>query len=791
MAKGNALATAYIQLIPSMEGAQAEIRQQLGAETNGVGESVGGSIAKKIKKAIVSAGIGTAITATVKSAFSEGSALEQSIGGIETLFKKSAGTMEQYAKDAYRTAGLSANDYMEQATGFAAGLISSTGGDTAKAADIANQALIDMSDNANKMGTNMEDLQNAYQGFAKQNFTMLDNLKLGYGGTKEEMERLLSDAEKLTGVHYDISNLGDVYSAIHAIQENLDITGTTSKEASETFSGSFAAMKSAAQNLLGYITTGMTDDIDQGMIDLLNTASNFLFDNAIPMLGRFVEQIPSVLTQGLNILVNRIREGGADAACEGVGGFLESMSETLPALVAAVARLAGAAGQWVIDHIDEIKEIGKRCIDAFVSSIAEELGMSEEMENGLKHMVTGSLKALAALKIGSMAKGIVTPIIKAFGPTGLIGKVLAPLTKAFTTAGGGLAGLKAALGIILSPVAIAGAAIGALVGVFAHLWTTNEGFRDAIGEIWTQIKDTFQGVCDGIVERLNALGFNFEDILDVISSLWEGFCQIMAPIFEGAFQWIADTFQTAVDVFFDIWDTFAALFSGDWEGVWDGVSSFVSDIWDGLVSYFSNILDTIIDLADVFLGWFGTDWETAWNGVSSFVSDIWDGISSAITGAWDGICSWLQQTGTNVFNAITQPFRDAYNTAVGWYNHLNDLWGGSDLGKWNPLGYSGDGTTSFGRFSMMADGGIFTRPTLFPDSRTIVGEAGAEAVLPLADFYTRLDKSVKASTQGNPADLERILGKLDELIGAVDITLDGRSVAKSVNRHLQRMAVAR
>lgn len=324
MAKGNTLATAYIQLIPSMEGAQAEIRQQLGAETNGVGESVGGSIANKIKKAIAAAGIGTAVTATVKSAISEGSALEQSIGGIETLFKKSAGTMEQYAKDAYRTAGLSANDYMEQATGFAAGLISSTGGDTAKAADIANQALIDMSDNANKMGTNMEDLQNAYQGFAKQNYVMLDNLKLGYGGTKEEMERLLSDAEKLTGVHYDISNLGDVYSAIHAIQENLDITGTTSKEASETFSGSFAAMKSAAQNLLGYITTGMTDDIDQGMIDLLNTASTFLFDNAIPMLGRFVEQIPSVLTQGLNILVNRIREGGADAALEGVGAFLES-----------------------------------------------------------------------------------------------------------------------------------------------------------------------------------------------------------------------------------------------------------------------------------------------------------------------------------------------------------------------------------------------------------------------------------------------------------------------------------
>lgn len=787
MAKGNALATAYIQLIPSMEGAQAEIRQQLGVETDGVGESVGGSIAQKIKNAIIAAGIGTAVTASIKSAISEGSALEQSIGGIETLFKDSAGTMEIYAKEAFRTAGLSANDYMEQATSFAAGLIASTGGNTAKAADIANQALIDMSDNANKMGTNMEDLQNAYQGFAKQNYTMLDNLKLGYGGTKEEMERLLRDAEQLTGVHYDISNLGDVYNAIHAIQENLDITGTTSKEASETLSGSFAAMKASAQNLLGYMATGMTEDVGQGMMDLLDTASTFLFGNAIPMVGRFVEQIPSVLIQGLNILVNRIREGGSDAALEGVGGFLESMSESLPALVAAVARLAGAAGQWVIDHIDDFKEIGKRCIDAFISSISAEIGLSTEAQESLKTMLNGLLKVFAAVKIGSAVTKFIQPVMTAFGK---FGKVLTPITEAFKAAGGGLAGLKAGFGAIVSPIGIASAAVGVLVGAFAHLWTTNEGFRDAIGGIWNQIKDTFQGVCDGIVERLNALGFNFSDILDVISSLWDGFCQIMAPIFEGAFQWIADTFQTAVDIIFDVWDTFAALFSGDWEGVWGGVESLFSDIWDGLVSYFSNILDTIIGLADVFLGWFGTDWETAWNTVSSFVSGIWGGISSAITGAWDGICSWLQQTGTNVFNAITQPFRDAYNTAVGWYNSLNDLWGGSDLGEWNPLGYSGGGRTSSGRFSMMADGGIFTRPTLFPDSRTIVGEAGAEAVLPLGDFYRNLDRSIQRS-QDRSLDLNTVLAKMDELINAVDIKLDGRSVAKSVDKHLQRMAVAR
>lgn len=788
MAKGNALATAYIQLIPSMEGAQAEIRQQLGVETDGVGESVGGSLGSKIKQAIVAAGIGTAITSTIKSAIGEGSALEQSIGGVKTLFEGAEDTVLAYAKNAYANAGISANSYMEQANSFAAGLVASTGGNAKQAAEIANTALTDMADNAAKMGTDMESLQNAYQGFAKQNYTMLDNLKLGYGGTKEEMQRLLEDAQKLTGVHYDINNLGDVYNAIHAIQDSLGLANVAAYEAKTTFSGSFSAMKAAAQNLMGYMATGMTEDVGQGMMDLLDTASTFLFGNAIPMVGRFVEQIPSVLIQGINILTERIREGGSDAAVEGVGAFLESMSETLPALVAATARLAGAAGQWVIDHIGDFKEIGKRCIDAFIESIAVELGLSTKAQESLKTMLNGFLKAFTAFKIGSAVTKFIQPVMTAFGK---FGKVLSPITEAFKAAGGGLAGLKAGFGAIVSPVGVATAAVGVLVGAFAHLWATNEGFRDAIGGIWNQIKDTFQGFCDGIVERLNALGFDFEDIFEVIKSLWDGFCQVMAPIFEGAFQWIANTFQTAVDVFFDIWDTFAALFSGDWEGVWDGVESLFSDIWDGLVSYFSNILDTIIGLADVFLGWFGTDWETAWNTVSSFVSGIWDDISSAITGAWDGICSWLQQTGTNVFNAITAPFRDAYNTAVGWYNSLNDLWGGSDLGEWNPLGYSGGGRTSSGRFSMMAEGGIFTRPTLFPDSRTIVGEAGAEAVLPLSEFYTQLDKSIQTGIQSNPENMSRILTKLDELIEAVDIKLDGRSVAKSVDRHLQRMAVAR
>lgn len=207
------LAKAYVQIVPSAKGIKNSISKELGGEANSAGASAGSKIVSGIKKAIAIAAIGKAIASTI----TEGAELEQSIGGIETLFKESAGKVKEYAANAYRTAGMSANEYMQLTTSFSASLLQSLAGDTQKAADVSNMAMTDMSDNANKMGTNMEDIKNAYQGFAKQNYTMLDNLKLGYGGTKTEMERLLADAQKISGVKYDINNLSDVYNAIHVI----------------------------------------------------------------------------------------------------------------------------------------------------------------------------------------------------------------------------------------------------------------------------------------------------------------------------------------------------------------------------------------------------------------------------------------------------------------------------------------------------------------------------------------------------------------------------------------------
>lgn len=240
------------------------------------------------KKAMVGmAAVGTGVTALAKSSIKKYAVYEQLVGGVETLFSESAGKVMSYAQNAYKTAGLSANQYMETVTAFSSSLLQSMDGDTAAAADMANMAVTDMSDNANKMGTSMASIQNAYQGFAKQNYTMLDNLKLGYGGTKTEMQRLLKDAGKLAGKKYNIKNLNDVIEAIHVVQTEIGITGTTAKEASETISGSWNSTKSAWANLLIGLSDGNAD-IDSLFDNLTESAGNVVKNVAkvVPTLAR-------------------------------------------------------------------------------------------------------------------------------------------------------------------------------------------------------------------------------------------------------------------------------------------------------------------------------------------------------------------------------------------------------------------------------------------------------------------------------------------------------------------------
>lgn len=368
MASGTELAKAYVQIIPSANGIRGSIEDVLCGEADSAGTKAGNSIASKIKAVIAAAGIGKALS----MAINEGAALEQSIGGIETLFKESADTMKAYAAEAYRTAGISANSYMEQSTSFAASLLQSLGGDTAKAAEAANQAIIDMADNSNKMGTSLELIQNAYQGFAKQNYTMLDNLKLGYGGTKEEMQRLLADAQELSGVEYDISNLADVYSAIHVIQENLDITGTTAKEAATTLSGSFASMKASAQNFLGNLTLGK--DIQPSLNALVETTSTYLFDNLLPAIGNIIMALPGAIGTFITSAMPLLHEQGLNfiqSISSGIAsGIPNVLSNVLPMIMQFTAEMRANFGEIVDAGMELLLNVAQGIANAMPDLIA-------------------------------------------------------------------------------------------------------------------------------------------------------------------------------------------------------------------------------------------------------------------------------------------------------------------------------------------------------------------------------------------------------------------------------------
>lgn len=355
MPDGIELAKAYVQIVPSAEGIQGKITEALGGEPaaagDAAGQSLGAQLVGTLKKVIVAAGIGKIISDSINM----GGALQQSLGGVETLFKDSADTVKEYAAQAYRTAGLSANDYMEQTTSFAASLLSSVSQDTNAAAQLANMAMVDMADNANKMGTDMQDIQNAYQGFAKQNYTMLDNLKLGYGGTQAEMQRLLNDATKISGVKYDLGNLADMYSAIHIIQQEMDITGTTAKEAATTLTGSFAAMKAAAENVMGNWSTGA--DLTEPLQALADTAQTFLVGNLLPMIGNVLAGIPELVYT----LVPEILQSGTQLVTSLAEGFTQGipdfLSNALPQLLQFTEELRANAGVFVDAGLNLITQL--------------------------------------------------------------------------------------------------------------------------------------------------------------------------------------------------------------------------------------------------------------------------------------------------------------------------------------------------------------------------------------------------------------------------------------------------
>lgn len=552
-----------------------------------------GSIKDKLKSLAkgVTVAVSVAGGAVLGGALNEGAKLQQSTGGVETLFKGDADKVKEYANQAYKTTGLSANEYMEQVTSFSASLLSSLGGDTAKSADVANTAMVDMADNANKFGTDMGSIQNAYQGFAKQNYTMLDNLKLGYGGTKEEMQRLLNDAQQLTGVKYNIDNLSDVYNAIHAIQENLGVTETTADEASKTFSGAFAMMKASAKNLLGNLSVGDGKAVAKNMGELVESASTFFFGNFIPMLQTLFSNLPEAIKTAVSTVTPKIKEN--------VLPLISSIKETIFTGLGNIGIDTGAL-QTVLDQLFNVNISG----DGFK-------GIFDSLKNGVVQAVNTVLQILPSVisfiqTLAPMVLNIVSTILSGVGQ---IVPYIIPIIDTISSV------VATAMPVIQQIITVV---VGAIVAIMPTL-----------SSIFTFVGNVIQQVLTVIGNHMGLFQTIVSVVVTVVSTVW----QTLAPIISA----VVDVILTVVD----------GLLTGI-ETVFNFLAPYISQIWESICGFFDSASSTITTIVEtiksVFQGLFDAV-STIFSGISDAVSTAIGTVTSVISGAIDAISGFVDKVG--------------------------------------------------------------------------------------------------------------------------------------------------
>lgn len=735
------LGQAYVQIIPSAKGIKANIEKELGGEADAAGKSTGGRLGSALKGAIAVAGIGAAIG----KAISEGSALQQSIGGIETLFKGSAGKLKAYASQAYKTAGVSANTYMETVTGFSASLLQSLGGDTSKAADSANMAMVDMSDNANKMGTSMGSIQYAYQGFAKQNYTMLDNLKLGYGGTQKEMQRLLSDAGKISGQKYDMSNLNDVYSAIHVIQGELNITGTTSKEAASTLEGSFNSMKASLSDVLGNLALG--NDITPSLQALVQTTSTYLFGNLIPAVGNVLKALPNVVVTGFSDAFQALKEKApaeiktALGGLESTFGSLQTAFGNLKTALDPILEPISNLGSQISDSVTPTTLL-KGAIEVLNTAIGTISGVITTFADGLEAAHTWVTNNQTAVKLFGAAFGILTAAVVAYNISQAIAAAggvaelaslaataigVGALTAVETVAAVATTALGVAMAFLTSPVTLVVLAIGVLIAAGVLLYKNWDVIKKKAVSIWGSIKATILSVWDKIK---SGVGTAVNAVKSVVLKIWNAIKTGTAPIWNGikaVIMAVVHGIQAGVKVFNAV-KSFII-------GVWNKIKAGTAPIWNGIKTVVLGVVKGIQTGVKVF------------NTVKSFIIGVWNKIKAVTDKVWGAIKF-----------AIINPVKSAVDK-VKWLidkvrGFFNFKWSLPKIGlpklpsfhiDWKSkeiFGKSFKYPAGFG-ITWHAKGGVFGGPSVIG-----VGEAGPEAVVPLDALWTKFAQMADSIVNG-------------------------------------------
>ena len=595
-----------------------DIKAKMKSMFSAIGKGALTSVKALAKVSVAAAKIGvvaatvvaTGLTAMTKSAVEQYADYEQLVGGVETLFKDSSDKVVEYANNAYKTAGLSANEYMDTVTSFSASLLQGLGGDTEKAAETANLAITDMSDNANKMGTDMASIQNAYQGFAKQNYTMLDNLKLGYGGTASEMARLINDSGVLgdtmtvTADNVNSVSFDKMIEAIHVVQTDMGITGTTAKEAATTIQGSIGMMKSAWANLL----TGMADP-SQDMGVLINNLVDSVMAVADNLVPRIADTLPRIVT--------------------GISSLAQKLAPYIPPLIEQILpSLIQGATSLLSELVNNLPGI----LETLLPGIGGELGQT--LTSALQS-IFGTLQAILPT-ILSLVNTLLPPLLQ------IVQTILPPLTNL--------------INMLLPPIVqIVSQILPILISILQPVLELLQPILDLLNPIINLILM----ILDPLMELINMI---LPPLVEVISLISEEILGVLKPILEWFCEMLEITLEAAIIAIMAVINNCRKSFSMAWKGikkVWNAAPAFFKGIWNGIKSAFAAV-------GKFFKGIF----TTAWNGIKS----VWSAVTGFFSGIWNGIKGIFSAVGTwfsGIFGKAWAGIKNAFSPMVKFFS---DTW---------------------------------------------------------------------------------------------------------------------
>lgn len=760
----NLNASGFARGIKSVIGSVKNMNESMKDATNSASKMSSvmkgiGSSAIKVGKglAVAGAAAATAVTALVSKSVGAFADYEQLTGGVETLFGAGGRSVEEYAQSvgksvsdiqgkydslmsaqnvvlenankAYMTAGMSANEYMDTVTGFSASLISSLGGDTNKAADYANSALVDMSDNANKMGTDMESIKNAYQGFAKQNYTMLDNLKLGYGGTQEEMKRLLSDAEKLTGQRYDISSFADITQAIHAIQTQMDITGTTAKEASTTISGSWGSLKAAFQNVLVGLTTG-GDMFDQSLDALINTAVTFgqniipAIKGALSGIGYLIEGLAPVIGETIPPLINDLAPTLANSAVSLISSLVNGLTQNATQFSECLSNIIIVAVAGISTVVPQLLDAASKIVSNLMQGLTNSM---PQIVNGAVTLVEGLVNGLVN-NIPLLIMGAVQLV------TSLANGLIENLPRIID------AGVNLITGIISASYSMMPQIIQGGMQLVVNL---------AVGLVRAipQLIAALPRITGAIVKGFKSVNW-FDLGLQLIKSIWEGIKSIGSEMWNGVKEKTSELWGGVKNVVSEKLNNIKSAYDAHGRGLKGATFAAI----EGVKEYYRTGYDAINQLTGGKLG-----------EVVNAVGEKMEVVKGKFSEAFGNVKNTVMTIFENIKNGITEKISAAVNKVKEIFGSIadkvSDVWG-KIKGIIKAPKIVQKGTVSIAGVSTPipklglewnAKGGIMTRPTAFGYANGKVqmgGEAGAEAILPLRTFWNNLSQYIAESNKG-------------------------------------------